>query len=156
MPWRRNRLPTPVFLGFLSSSDSKEFACNVGDLGSIPGSERSPGKGNGNPLQDSYLENSMHRGARPAIVHGVAKSQTQLSNSHPHTQSRCTYSLNSCVLRKTCFIFSCLFLFPSFMLNYIALALLKCSKDHVIQKLEMCNTLTLLKPNRIRGYKIIL
>ena len=45
------------------SSDGKESACNVGDLGSIPGSGRSPGEGNGNPLQNSCLENSMDRGA---------------------------------------------------------------------------------------------
>ena len=54
----------------------KESACNVGDLGSIPGSGRSPGEGNGNPLQYSCLENSMDGGAWWATVHGVAKSQT--------------------------------------------------------------------------------
>ena len=59
----------------------KESACNAGDLDSIPGSGRSPGEGNGNPLQYSCLENSMDRGA---IVHGVAKSQTQLCNYHFH------------------------------------------------------------------------
>ena len=45
IPWRRDRLCTPVFLGFPGGSDSKDSACNVGDLGSIPGLERSPGKG---------------------------------------------------------------------------------------------------------------
>ena len=54
----------------------KESACNAGDLGSIPGSGRSPGEGNGNPLQYSCLENSMDGGAWWATVHGVAKSQT--------------------------------------------------------------------------------
>ena len=54
----------------------KESACNVGDLGSIPGSGRSPGEGNGNPLQYSCLENSMDGGAWWATVHGVAKSRT--------------------------------------------------------------------------------
>ena len=53
---------------------------NVGDLGSIPGSGRFPGEGNGNPLQYSCLENSMDGGAWWATVNGVAKSQTQLSN----------------------------------------------------------------------------
>ena len=48
--------------GFPGSSDGKVSACNVGDLGSIPGSGRSPGEGNGNPLQYSYLENSMDGG----------------------------------------------------------------------------------------------
>ena len=55
-------------------SDGKESTCNVGDLGSIPGSRRSPGEGNGYPLQYSCLENSMDKGAWWATVHGVAKS----------------------------------------------------------------------------------
>ena len=65
---------------FPGGSDSKESACNAGDLGSIPGSGRSHGEGNDNPLQYFCLENSMDRGAWYATVHGVAKSQTQLSN----------------------------------------------------------------------------
>ena len=60
-------------------SDGKEAACDAGDLGSIPGSGRSPGEGNGNPLQYSCLENAMDRGAWWAIVQGVAKSQTRRS-----------------------------------------------------------------------------
>ena len=66
--------------GFPSGLDSKESAHNVRDPGSIPGSGRSPGEGNGNPLQYSYLENFMDRGAWWATVHGVAKSQTRLSD----------------------------------------------------------------------------
>ena len=62
---------------FLDSSAGKESACNAGDLGSIPGLGRSPGEGKGYPLQYSGLENSMD-----CIVHGVAKSQTQLSDFH--------------------------------------------------------------------------
>ena len=73
--WRRNRLPTPVFLGFPCGSAGKESACNVGDLGSIPGLGRSAEEGNGYPLQYSGLENSVD-----CIVHGVAKSQTRLSD----------------------------------------------------------------------------
>ena len=73
-PWRRDRLPTPVFLGFPGGSDSKESACNVGDLGSVPRLGRSPGGGHGNPLQCSCLEKSMDRGAWWAAVHGVADS----------------------------------------------------------------------------------
>ena len=57
----------------------KESACNVGDLGSIPRLGRCPGEGNGYPLQYSCLQNSMHRGAWQATVHGVAKSWTWLS-----------------------------------------------------------------------------
>ena len=60
--------------GFPSGSDGKGFACNAGDPGSMPGSGRSPGEGNGNPLQYSCLENSMDRGAWWAPAHGVAKS----------------------------------------------------------------------------------
>ena len=55
--WRRDRLPTPVFLGFLDGSDGKESACNARNLGSIPGLERSPGRGHGYPPQYSCLEN---------------------------------------------------------------------------------------------------
>ena len=62
------------------STDGKASTCNAGDLGSIPGLGRFPGEGNGNPLQDSCLENSMDRGAWWATVHGVAKSWTWLSD----------------------------------------------------------------------------
>ena len=66
--------------GFPGGPDSKESACDAGDLGSIPGWGRSPEEGNGNPLQCSCLENSMDRGAWQATVHGLAKSQIQLSS----------------------------------------------------------------------------
>ena len=55
-------------------------AGDIKDVGSIPGLGRSPGEGHGNPLQYSFLENSKDRGAWQTTVHGVAKSQTQLSN----------------------------------------------------------------------------
>ena len=58
----------------------KASACNAGDLGSIPGSGRSPGEGNGNPLQYSCLENPMDGGAWWATINGVSKSQTRLSD----------------------------------------------------------------------------
>ena len=67
-------------MGFPGGSDGKASTCSVGDLGSIPGLGRSPGEGNGNPLQYSCLENSMDWEAWWATVHGVAKSRTQLSN----------------------------------------------------------------------------
>ena len=67
-------------VGFPGGSEAKASACNAGDLGSIPGSGRSSGEGNGNPLQYSCLENPMDRGAWWATVHGVAKSQTRLSD----------------------------------------------------------------------------
>ena len=56
-----------MFRGFSGGSDHKESACNAGDPGSIPGSGRCPGEGNGNPLQCSCLKNSMDRGAWQAI-----------------------------------------------------------------------------------------
>ena len=65
-------------MGFPGSSDSRASAYSAGDLGSIPGSGRSPGEGNGNPLHYSCLENPMDRGAWWATIHGVAKSQTWL------------------------------------------------------------------------------
>ena len=60
-------------------SDGKESACNVRDLGSVPGLGRSPGGGHGSPLQYSCLENPMDRGTWQAAVHGIAKSQARLS-----------------------------------------------------------------------------
>ena len=59
--------------GFPGGSEVKASACNAGDLGSIPGSGRSPGEGNGNPLQYFCLENPMDRGAWWATVHGVTR-----------------------------------------------------------------------------------
>ena len=67
--------------GFPGGLDGKEFACNAGDPGSIPGLGSSPGEGNGNTLQYSCLENSMD-----CIVHGVAKRQTRLSDFPFHFQ----------------------------------------------------------------------
>ena len=69
--WRRDRLPTPVFLGFPVGSPGKESARSAGDLGSIPGLGRSPGEEKGYPLQYSDLENSVEY-----TVHGVSKSRT--------------------------------------------------------------------------------
>ena len=63
-------------MGFPGGSDGKASACNVGDPGSIPGLGRSPGEGNGNPLQYSCLENPTDGGAWWATVHGVAASDT--------------------------------------------------------------------------------
>ena len=90
--WRRERRPTPVFLGFPAGSAGKESACNARDWGSIPGLGRSPGEGKGYPLQYSGLENSMG-----CVVYGVAKSQTRLSNScfHADTNTVCLFLLHS-------------------------------------------------------------
>ena len=75
--WRRDRPPTPVFLGFPGGSAGEESACNAGDLGSIPGLGSSPGGGKGYLLQYSGLENSMD-----CTVHGITNSQTWLSDFH--------------------------------------------------------------------------
>ena len=79
-PWRRGSLPTPVFLGSPDGSDSKVSTCNAGDLGSIPGSGKSPGGGHGNPLQYSC----QGRESCQVTVHGVTKSQTQLKRLSMH------------------------------------------------------------------------
>ena len=88
--WRRDRLPTPVFLSFPGVSAGKESACNVGDLGLIPGLERYTGEGKGYPLQISGLENSMDY-----LVYGVAKSQTRLSDFYFHQSLNVMISLQS-------------------------------------------------------------
>jgi len=75
--YRRDRLPTAVFLGFSCGSAGKESAHNAGNLGSIPGLGRSPGEGKGYPLQYSGLENSMD-----CIAHRVAKKWTRLRDFH--------------------------------------------------------------------------
>ena len=75
--WRRDRLPTPVFLGFSHGSAGKESACSAEDLGLIPELGRSSGEGKGYPFQYS-MENSKD------FFHGVAKSQTRLTDFHFH------------------------------------------------------------------------
>ena len=79
-------------IGFPGGSDSKEPTCQSRRPGSIPGSGRSPGERNGNPLQYSCLENPMDRGAWWTTAHGVAKSLTRLST---HTQSDIQYKRDS-------------------------------------------------------------
>ena len=70
-------------MGFPGGAVVKNPPANAGDTGSIPGSGRSPGVGNSNPLQDSCLENSMDRGVWRATVHEVTKSRTRLSTHTP-------------------------------------------------------------------------
>ena len=69
-----------IHRGFPGGSEDKASACNAGDSGSMPGLGRSPGEGNGNPLQYSCLENPMDREAWRAIVHGATKSWIRLSD----------------------------------------------------------------------------
>ena len=76
-PREKGQAPHSSVLGFPGDSAGKESTCTVGDLGLIPGLGGSPGEGNGYPLQYSDLENSMG-----CVVHGVAKSQTRLSDFH--------------------------------------------------------------------------
>ena len=72
--------------GFPCSSVGKESACNAGDPGSIPGSGRSPGEGNGNPAQYSCLENTKNRGAWQTTAHGVARTGHNLATKPPPLQ----------------------------------------------------------------------
>ena len=79
--WRRDRLPTPVFLGFPRGSNDNESTYNAGDLGPIPRLGRPSGGSQGNPLQYSCLKNPfIDGGAWQATVHGVATSPTRLSD----------------------------------------------------------------------------
>ena len=74
-------------MGFPGGSVGKESACNAGYLSSIPGSGRSPGEGNGNPLQHSCLENPMDRGDWRATVRGVTRVGHDLATKPPNAQA---------------------------------------------------------------------
>ena len=93
---------------FIRGSEVKASTCNAGDPGSIPGSGRSAGEGNGNPLQYSCLENPMERGAWWATVHGVTKSRTGLSDFTLSLSSG--YDIHN-ILQFCYFIFEAFFLF---------------------------------------------
>ena len=85
-------------MGFLHSSVGKESACSAEDPGLIPGSERSPGGGNGNPLQFSCLENPMDSGAWQATGHGVARVGHDLVTKPSSTWGE---GDNTCAVRST-------------------------------------------------------
>ena len=86
-----NKNSVRIYMGFPGDSDSRESTCKAGDPGSIPGPGRSPGEGNGDPLQCSGLENPMDRGAWWATVHGITKSWPRLSDEHTTKQRSCLY-----------------------------------------------------------------
>ena len=94
---------------FLSGSMVKNLPANAGDACSIPGSERSPGEGNGNPLQYSCLENPLNRGAWWATVHGVARVRhdlvTEQQNNNDvlqiETQQNLSLGIQECVFWKS-------------------------------------------------------
>ena len=88
IPWRRDRLPTPVFLVFPGGSDSKESACNVGDLGLFPGLGRAPGRQRGKNSSILAWRVPMDREACRATVHGIAKSRirTEQLSTAQHRQ----------------------------------------------------------------------
>ena len=88
----KHRGVTYVMTGFSGGSDGKESACNARDLGSIPGLGKSPGEGNGNPLQYSCLENSMDGGAWQAPIPGVTFCFHTKATSVPFLVSEGTLS----------------------------------------------------------------
>ena len=97
--WRRDRLPTPVFLGFPCGSVGKESTCIAGDLGLMPGLGRSLGEGKGYPLQYSGLGNPMDY-----IGHADTKNQTQLSDFYFHF---CVTSIYAITLLQFPVLFLC-------------------------------------------------
>ena len=105
--WRRDRLPTPVFLGFSAGSAGKESTCNAGDLGLIPGLGRSPAEGKGYPLQYSDMENSMDYGT---------KSWTQLERLslskiiHKHKPNCKLHNTNFKIIQH---VYSCILTFTN-------------------------------------------
>ena len=80
-PWRRDRLPSVVFMGFPGGSNGKESTCNAGDMDSIPGLGRSPGGGHGNPLQYSCLENPQGQRSLAGYSPWGHKDLTHFNNS---------------------------------------------------------------------------
>ena len=97
VPWRKERLPAPVFLGFPGVLDSNESACNAGDLGSIPGLGRSPGGGHDNPLRYSAWRIPMNRGAWRATVHGSQRVRHDwATKQHSHVNVDLSVSFLHC------------------------------------------------------------
>ena len=113
IPWRKDWLPTPVFLGFPADSDGKESACNVGGLGSVPKLGRSPGGEHVNPIQHSCLENP--HGLRSLVgysswCHKKLGITEQLSTAHTMCSSRyfkCSYLWSSKQIQIWVFNFAC-------------------------------------------------
>ena len=101
-------------MGAYPVASSKEFACNAGDVGLIPGLERSPGEENGNPLQDSCLEIPMERRAWWAVVHVVSKSPTQLSVWTKHRRLTMLDEFQVCCTVIALNIYKLLFFFRFF------------------------------------------
>ena len=127
--------------------DNKESACNAGDPGSISGSGRFLGKGNGYSLQYSYLENLVARGVWQAVIHGVEKSQTRL-NTHACTHTSFSYSFRTKFLQYdlelqylTFFIF---FIFP----NYFYLTFFKFLLENSTNLFSFWGEISFLKSGR--------
>ena len=93
IPYNRDRLSTPVFLGFAGSSADKESSCNVGDPGSIPGLGRSPGGEHGDPLQYSWLENPHRQRSLVGYSPWGHKELAVTKHSIAHTQKADTLGI---------------------------------------------------------------
>ena len=100
--WRRDRLLIPVFLGFAGGSDGKESACNVEDLGLIPGLGRSPGEEDGNPLQYSCLDNPHGQRSLGDAVHGGHKESDMTEQLSTTTIDAGTSSIKNAGIHQHC------------------------------------------------------
>ena len=124
--------PLTMLTGLPGGSDSKESACNAGNLGSILGLQRSPGERNGNQLWYSYLENSMDKGAWGVTVYGVAKRQDWVTNTNIVT---CVHSSNRYLIH-VCWTSNALYTFTCQEDHYLILMLLwNCKKANIFIQL---------------------
>ena len=114
-----------IRVGLPGGSAGKEFACNAGDPSSIPGSRRSLGEGNGNPLQCSWLGNPMYRGAWQATVHGVTKNEKRLSTNTCFKNSAVTNLLSN--LRNSLLCLICSFTLGRYNREEGGIQLIECT-----------------------------
>ena len=125
-------------MGFPGGSEVKVSACNAGDPGLIPGSERSPGKGNGTPLQYSCLENPMDGGAWSAAVHGIARSRTRLRDFtltfHFHALEKEMATYSSVVTTHGCKFSCCILISNQLNQIFVDITFKKLHKIYLLER----------------------